>query len=441
MIPPQIQSFLDEKFPLAKERINAGASIDPSLWSFLQESEQLLIELMSHNAPGPDAPGDIEFSWVLYILNNDVSEKWVEILRLAGMPHSSIQPDEWVKWMQELEGEGTLMGDGSWVSTAKYAVLDSGWLQAILWYFIFDLGISEKHPFTNTPQVTTINKEKLSIAVFGDWGTGQYTDGNLSSSPSQQVMQHIALQTPDVMIHLGDVYYAGLSSQEQEKLLDCWKPAPLGNFTLNSNHEMYDGGMGLYKVALESPIFAQQNKSTFFAIRFNEWIILGLDSAYHATKFYMDGAICGNEQRDFVKSLNITSENKLLVLTHHNPIDVQGLNPNTLWNDVVNETLDGVEPDVWYWGHIHNGVMYKNLPNTSKTKCRLQGNAAIPIGDASWLHGQDTVHCYTKKPLGDSDPRNALRVMNGFAMLELSSSGIHEKWYYQDGSTVQNSIT
>ena len=134
MIPSQIQSLLDEKFPLAKERINAGANIDPSLWSFLQESEQLLIELMSHNAPGPDAPGEIEFSWVLYTLNNDVSEKWIEILRLAGMPHSSIQPDEWVKWMQELEGEGTLMGDGSWVSTAKYAVLDPGWLQACLLY-------------------------------------------------------------------------------------------------------------------------------------------------------------------------------------------------------------------------------------------------------------------------------------------------------------------
>ncbi|MEP5611488.1 MAG: metallophosphoesterase, partial [Cyclobacteriaceae bacterium] len=368
MLPNNIQSILDEKFSVFQEKVQAGATIDPSLWTFLSESEQLLIQLMSHNTPGPTAPGDNEFSWVLYTLNHKVSEKWVEILRIAGMPHSAIQPNEWTQWMLELEGEGTLMGDGSWVSTALYGVLDPGWVQAILYYFLFDLDITTKHPFTNTPKVTTITQDTLSLALFGDWGTGQYQDGNLSSSPSQQVMQQIAAKNPDVMIHLGDVYYAGLGSQEQEKLLDCWKSARLGNFTLNSNHEMYDGGLGLYNVALNSPLFAAQNQSTFFAIRFNEWVILGLDSAYNATKFYMDGAIAGSEQKDFVDSLNLTKDNKLLVLTHHNPIDVQGLNPNALWTDVVKNTLGGTEPDMWYWGHIHNGAMYQNLTGTGKTK-------------------------------------------------------------------------
>ena len=45
------------------------------------------------------------------------------------------------------------------------------------------------------------------LAIVGDWGTGEQVATNL--------MQQVASLNPDVLIHLGDVYYAGTQSEEQ----------------------------------------------------------------------------------------------------------------------------------------------------------------------------------------------------------------------------------
>ena len=433
-ISAELQQQLEPLYAQMKDAITADTTIDPGLWTFLQESEQQLIDLMNNMPPPENAPGNIEASWVLYFLNNDAPDWLTTFLREIGMPASQITPADWTSWDSTFSGKGVLMGDGSLVSSDSYCIVDPGWSLAIIYYFCLELGVIEKHPFATNPATVSIKgPSQLNVALFGDWGTGSYTDGNLSASPSQLIAQQIKNMKPDVSIHLGDVYYSGSGTEEQTKLLDCWPAAPSGNFTLNSNHEMYHGANGLMAVALASPQFACQQGTTYFQIEFGNWLIIGLDTAYYDTSsMFMNGAITDPNQISFLSNAGSTSK-KICLLTHHNPIDTTGQNQQSLWNQVVSAL--GREPDYWYWGHVHNGMVYTPASAGGSVNCRCLGNASIPIGNAEWLQNSpSTVAFYTNKPLPNPTVQQQLRVLNGFAMLTFTENDVAENWYYQDGS-------
>ncbi|MGH2552835.1 MAG: metallophosphoesterase family protein, partial [Chitinophagaceae bacterium] len=226
-------------------------------------------------------------------------------------------------------------------------------------------------------------------------------------------------------------------TEEKNNLLDCWPTAPLGNFTMNSNHEMYDGANGLFNIALGSPLFAAQKSTTYFQIAFGNWLIIALDSAYFDTSvMFMDGAITDAWQKNFLNQAGASGK-KICILTHHNPLSTNGKKKLALWNQVVNAL--GKNPDYWYWGHVHNGMVYTPQSAGGGVNCRCLGNAAIPIGDAAWLKNNPAVSFYTNKPLVNTTPQQQLRVLNGFAMLQFSNNAVSEKWYYQDGSQAWSS--
>ena len=54
---------------------SAGKPLMPEagIWTYLQDSEQILIDLINGVRPQDDAPGSIEFGPVFYMANNDVS--------------------------------------------------------------------------------------------------------------------------------------------------------------------------------------------------------------------------------------------------------------------------------------------------------------------------------------------------------------------------------
>lgn len=439
----ELKAVLDSKLESIRAAAESAEVSFESIWTYFQQSEQLLINLMNSRQSPPTAPGSIEYSWILYWLNNHAPTAWKEILvDLLKMPPSKISPDDWDKWIVILSGPGVLSGDGSLISTAKFAILDIGWVVALFTYYQLELGIIKRHPFNTNPARKVITgQDTLKVAMFGDWGTGNYKDGNLPYSPSQLVMNQIKAMNPDINIHLGDVYYAGTASEEQTRLLNSWYKAPLANFTMNSNHEMYDGANGLIATALADPIFNEQNQTTYFSIEFGNWLIVGLDSAYYTdSKLFMEGAL-GQTQINYLKSLDLQGK-KLMILTHHNPIPESGISAEqpvlSLWNEVLDEA--GITPDYWYWGHIHNGIVYADIPEMRSVKGRCLGNGAIPQGNASWFEKNPLIDFYCNTPLRNPTPDQKNRVTNGFAMLEFSANGgLNEKWYDQDGTLVWSS--
>jgi len=324
----------------------------------------------------------------------------------------------------EVGPEGQIWGTG------KYQQLDPGWAEAgAVW---LEHVFTGKHPFPNNPPVIPI-PDSVQIALAGDWGTGDWRSP-ANPAPSTDVARHMAFLQPDITAHLGDVYYAGTSEQEQHLLVDLWPAGPEGCFTLNSNHEMYSGGSPYFDVALAAPKFALQKQSSFFALENDKWIIVGLDSAYYSSEagMYMDGSL-GNDgvQVEFLKA-QVEKDKRVIVLTHHNGLSDDGSATNTLWDQVMSAFPANAGPALWYWGHVHAGVVYHNHdPQGRNVPCRCCGHGALPWGLAPVFNHPTNVLWYEKRPANDPDIPE--RVLNGFAILYLDGPNIVEVFYDENG--------
>lgn len=309
----------------------------------------------------------------------------------------------------------------------KFEQLDLGWLEALL---IWALNKDRKHPFATDPATVTI-PDKVKIALTGDWGTGQYGSG---LSPAVQISEFIRDQIkPDCLIHLGDVYYSGTSDEERKRLLKFWPQKGTNrSFTLNSNHEMYDGAKSYFKVLLGDSRFAAQQATSYFALQNKSWVIVGLDSAYFsdADRLYMDGALDSDHQLPFLRNAAEEAKNQgkgLIVLSHHNGLAGDGRKKEVLWKQVMGAVPKASTPFYWYWGHVHIGAVYIKKGNVEP---RCVGHSAIPWGEAIALKKNRNVVWFEDR----KNPTSPPHVMNGFATLELNGPSLSETFYDQTGA-------
>ncbi len=448
--PELTQKLLSVK----KRRANQVNTLQQD-WIYLQESELMFIDFMKDKKE--PAGGNIEYGSALYLLHQ-LPVLVVDALKLMGMPPTKIKKADWEKWLKDVvDGPGVVAGDGTLYLFKKYAQLDFSWTESLVYYLYYRHEKKQDAKFGKTPVVTKVTgQNSLSIAIMGDWGTGIYGDEGFPA-PSQLVKNAIrALNpAPDITLHLGDVYYAGLPNEEMNKLLKNFPKSKLANFTLNSNHEMYDGANGYFKMALSNALFQKsQNNTSYFAVTFGNWVIIGLDTAYYdSSELYMDGALYDAAQIKFIKDLKISSTQKIILMTHHTGLTADGksLTPPTfdgtkfkkpLFTQVVNAL--GRCPDYWYYGHIHNGIVYNNLSKAGAYKCpsgaspqlRCVGHAAIPFGKGNALftgnkNNPEITYFAQTKMANSNPPSNFLkaRVQNGFAVIKLTATGITETFY------------
>ena len=324
----------------------------------------------------------------------------------------------------DVDASGQIWGTG------KYEELDPGWAEAgAVW---LEHVFTGKHSFPKNPPVIEMD-DYVQIGLAGDWGTGDWRNP-ANPAPSTDVARHLGNLQPDITIHLGDVYYAGTSDQEQHLLVDIWPVGPQGSFTLNSNHEMYSGGTPYFDVALANPKFAPQKGSSFFALENKNWVVVALDSAYYSSEagMYMDGSLGSDGvQVGFLKA-QVQKGKKVIVLTHHNGLTDDGSASNTLYDQVMSAFPINAGPALWYWGHVHAGVVYKNFdPQGRNVPCRCCGHGALPWGEAPVFGNPDRVLWYEKRPARDPDIPQ--RVLNGFSVLYLNGPNIEEVFYDENG--------
>jgi Calcineurin-like phosphoesterase len=418
------------------------------MWRYLQVSEQMFIQLMNGQKPPDSDLGNIEYGPVLYLANNHLPQSAIDFLRDFGMPPSAITPRDWQRWEPIVEnGPGVVASDGSLISTTYYAVADLGWALALVFFLIH---IEDQATFATAPNMITMSgQESLSLAIFGDWGTGPWQDGSYSA-PATLVGTAIKNQGADISIHLGDVYYAGQGWEETDNLLPAFPRGSQYNFTLNSNHEMYDGAYSYFGTALANSLFGPQQKTSYFAITFGNWVIIGLDSAFYssAENMYMNGVVTDSDQLGFIKGLRIQNYHKVLVLTHHPGITGDGSAVTPLFQQIYT-ALGNRYPDYWYYGHIHNGMVYneqnavtKNYktPSGAAPRLRCSGHASIPFGNAYSFANNRNIRYYPKTPMPNPDTKQGKRVLNGYAVLTLTPNGIGGESFYEvapDGTVPQ----
>ena len=344
----------------------------------------------------------------------DVAGGWASLRADVARLEHQLSGSRTGDWCGYVAGDGTLWGVG------RYEQLDAGWIEALIH------GLEnhdQRAPFVVEPVVVDI-PDRVRICIVGDWGTGYW-----SADPGpKKVRDAMFADDADITIHLGDVYYAGSESQERDNFVTLWPAGKLASLALNSNHEMYDGARAYYEKALKSNTFSTQRGCSYFALRNANWLIIGLDSAYHATgDLYMNGAIDATQGAFLARLAASAGSRRLMVLSHHLAVDLTGAMPTALWQQVV--TCLGRVPDVWYWGHAHNAVIYAPFKGCAM---RCIGHGAIPYGKASMLMGLPSVQWFETQAAGD--PAVPPRVLNGYMRATLSGSALLEEAIGEDRS-------
>jgi hypothetical protein len=212
---------------------------------------------------------------------------------------------------------------------------------------------------------------------------------------------------------------------------------------------MYSLGRGYFGNALAENAFNVQNGTSYFLLQNANWQIFGLDSAYASPDraTFMQGAL-HPDQIAWMKKVR-DPKRRSIVMTHHNPLSMYGKQTNQLWTQ-VERGFSRRQPDYWYWGHIHNGIVYNctgRSPNArNATKARCIGHSAIPFGFAWGLTRPETL--LTAAPgamptafrpietvayFAHEQVPGSAYVKNGFAILRLSGATISEEIYDEDG--------
>lgn len=171
-------------------------------------------------------------------------------------------------------------------SQLTFGGCDPFWAECITLYEGF-LASRKTQPYTIYSDIgdyvlTNPSIDTGKIAVIGDWGTGM--------GDALVLLQQIASNFhPQVLIHLGDIYYSGLPSEDSDHFVSIinqvWPQDPPLVFTLDGNHDRYAGAAGGYYT-----LIANLNKSSnlpqpnsYFALRNNFWQFVAMDTGYHDT--------------------------------------------------------------------------------------------------------------------------------------------------------------
>ena len=229
--------------------------------------------------------------------------------------------------------------------------------------------------------------ENALVALLADWGTGE--------DAAKNMLKRIADRKPDVVIHLGDVYYSGTEHEFQNYFYAIWQqtfglpklnwntraagpPSQPATFTLAGNHDMYAGGAPYY-----TTIDMLGQPASYFCLRNKDWQFLALDTGLHDSNPTKAGSATYLEDTEvaWMKDKLATRDGRKTVLLSHHQL-FTGFQEEQIEGSPVNQRLLQQVQDVlsqvnaWFWGHEHNLVIFDNYLGVLG---RCIGHAAFPV--------------------------------------------------------------
>lgn len=213
----------------------------------------------------------------------------------------------------------------------------------------------------------------LELVLFSDFGTGL--------DYSRYIARQIASHSPDVVVHLGDVYFTGSSREFEHHFARIVEPLLDASqlFAMNGNHEMLSRGSSYFrylehKRARTSGV-PQLQEGSYFCLVGEHVQLVGIDSDYHAA--------FGGRHRDpaLVRWLAERlawgrAEGKLnVLLSQHYPYKIGAAKLTKLHRD-----LSGVLSlvDLWFWGDDHGCALFERTEQTPFVGCCI-GHAGHPF--------------------------------------------------------------
>ncbi len=284
---------------------------------------------------------------------------------------------------------------------------------------------------------------KGTVVIIADWGTGQ--------PAAKALLAKVATHTPDVVIHLGDVYYSGTQSEVQNYFYSIWQPtlgiprvawgakltdlqAKPATFHLPGNHDMYAGGDPYYTL-----IDMLGQPASYFALRNDHWQFLAMDTSLHDSNpnTVADATTMDPQEVLWMKDkIANAGGRKTMLLSHHQlftafeNIGGAAVNPNLMaaTQDVL------AQVSAWLWGHEHNMVIYQKQLNILG---RCIGHGAFPVSLMPPL-----TLCHHDIPLENvslaSDPGGFYR--HGYVLMNMDGPAAHLSYIQFDAETGEENI-
>lgn len=272
--------------------------------------------------------------------------------------------------------------DPAWLST----------LEAYRSYFGND-GRRKPVPYVRAASVgpkTIEIKADARVALMGDWGTG--------ATPAIDVLKSISQDNPDVVVHLGDIYYSGTPEECRANFFEpinavLRKQKPVPVYSLSGNHDMYCGGTGFYDLIsrLNDAPFTQP--ASFFCLRSadEKWQLLAMDTGLHDDNpMTVAGALTYVEEDELAWHCDRIREfsGGTILLSHHQlfsayspigPTAADGrrsaVNPRLL--TAFEQMMAVKEIAAWFWGHEHTLSIYQPFADLARGRCL--GHGAVPV--------------------------------------------------------------
>lgn len=233
---------------------------------------------------------------------------------------------------------------------------------------IFDLATSQ--PLSDASGGSPVSQ--YTIAAIADWGTG--------TCAAKTVAALAAAESPDMSIHMGDVYFVSTPEQFNTNLLGIKRNQyqegvafPKGGsvtFIQMGNHELISGCKGLY----ENGFSYTGQKTTYAVWQSDSWRVVSLDTGRLCYKTDSSGkrdvmsgetdAPMPDEVVDWlvnvVKLGDPSDKRGILLLSHHQPYDAFSASYPGAANQ-LNKILPSGKQVLWLFGHNHALAIYKKM--------------------------------------------------------------------------------
>ena len=232
------------------------------------------------------------------------------------------------------------------------------------------------------------DKPDLIVAIIADWGTG--------IDDAKWLLSEVVKKKPDVLIHLGDIYYAGTADEDRANFLQLINAVGqnIPVYTLSGNHDMYSGGKPYYwllgQLNSSPALQAYKQEASYFCLRSQNWQILAMDTGLNdCDPFTVNSNLTFLDPLEtawHADKINNAGGRRTILLSHHQLFTAfgggvgQGASGTPLaYNTKLHQSFQPFLGSIalWLWGHEHNFEFFSPYLGLDKGRC--VGASAIPI--------------------------------------------------------------
>jgi hypothetical protein len=316
------------------------------------------------------------------------------------------------------------------------------------WYVFIAKGVLERLAAGNAPfNPAAAEYDDVTgdarLVVVGDWGTGLPRARDVAALMQERIAQAVAAGRQVLVLHLGDVYYSGLETEDQRRFLDLWPvtqeqaDAGVTSWSLNGNHDMYSGGFGYFGTLLGDPRFRHQRSpdgkpTSFFRLRSPAWDFVGVDTSWDSdvTSGGQVGVLQDPQDR-YVTAVAGQSSRKLVLFSHHQLVSVYDrADLGATLPAKLAPVLNANRVTAWWWGHEHRAITYEAAAGVRYPRCLGHGGVPVLPDPAPPAGSTPAITWHSTRSVRE-DGQDRTRF--GFAVLDLQPDRIEVAYVDDDG--------